>query len=210
MLKADNASLRTDVNKLQRLTGELQKENENMAKDILDLQCRSMRDNIIIHGLSEAPNETYLQPEVLLKSFMKNNLKMVPEQVAVIRFSRVHRLGKAKSDQQRPRPIVAKVTDSKMKSAIMSKGNKLKDTGYSITDQFPAEIMARRRLLYPIMAEARKKSRKTRLVIDKLYIDGNLYRNPRITYWLSGGSDENTFQEALEELPNQQRNTQPH
>ena len=103
VLKADNASLRTDVNNLKRLTGELQKEKENMAKDILDLQCRNMRDNIIIHRLSEAPNCTYcIQPKVL-KSFMENNLKMNPEEAEAIHFSRVHRLGKAKSDQQRPK-----------------------------------------------------------------------------------------------------------
>ena len=125
---------------------------------------------------------------------------MKPEEAGAINFSRVHRLGKVKAGQQKPRPIVAKTTDSKMKMAVMSRGKELKNTIYSISDQYPAEIMDRRRLLYPVMAEARKNKKNARLFMDKLYIDGNLYRNSRITYWLSGG-DENIFHDAQGQLP---------
>ena len=77
-----------------------------------------------------------------------------------------------------------------LKYAVMSKGKELKNSGYSISDQFPAEIMSRRRLLYPILTEARKNKKNARLFMDKLYIDGSLYRDPSITYWLSGGARE--------------------
>ena len=147
VLKADNASLRNDVNNLKRLTDELQHDKVNMTNDILDLQCRSMRDNIIVHGLAEVKNETHQKSEELLKTFLSGNLKMDVNEVEAVHFSRVHRLGKAKADQQRPRPIVAKTIDSKMKYAVMSKGGELKGTNYAISDQFPAEIMRRRRLL---------------------------------------------------------------
>ena len=82
----------------------------------------------------------------------------------------------------------------------MSRGKELKNTSYSISDQYPAEIMGRRRLLYPVMAAARKENKNARLFMDKLYIDGNLYRNSNITFWLSGG-DENIFPDAQEQLP---------
>ncbi len=128
-----------------------------MANSILDLQYRSMRDNIIIHGLAETKNETHQKSEELLKTFLVNELKMKPEDAGAVRFSRVHHLGRTKTDQQRrPPPIVAKVVDSKMKSAVMSRGKELKGSNYSISYQFPLEIMNRRRLLHPIMAEARK------------------------------------------------------
>lgn len=115
-------------------------------------------------------------------------------------FSRVHRLGKARNNQQRPRPIVAKVLDSRMKAAVMSKGRELKNSSFSISDQFPAEIMRRRRLLYPAVVEARKSKRNVRLSVDKLCIDGKPYRNSRITYWLSGG-DDGISHDAQEEVP---------
>ncbi len=76
VLKADNASLRMEVNNLRRLTAELQKDKVNMAKDILDLQCRSMRDNIII--LSDN----------LKMSRMKPKLFAFPESIALEGASR--------------------------------------------------------------------------------------------------------------------------
>ncbi|KAJ8342030.1 hypothetical protein SKAU_G00319580 [Synaphobranchus kaupii] len=156
VLKADNASLRIEVNGLKRQTVEFHEEKVRMANDILDLQCRSMRDNIIIHGVPEKDDETYLKTEEVVKSFLKDELKMRASEAEAIRFSRVHRIGKAKVGQQRSRPIVAKVIDSKMKSSVMAKGRELKGSNYSINDQFPFEILRRRRLLYPIMTEARK------------------------------------------------------
>lgn len=189
VLKADNASLRSDVNKLKRLTEELQQDNTTMANTILDLQCRSMRDNFIVHGLPETPHETYQKSEDLIKVFMSTNLKMHPDEIEAIHFSRVHRLGRPRDDQHRPRPIVAKTTDSKMKYVIMSKGGELRKSKFAISDQFPAEILRRRRLLYPVMAQARKNNKKTRLFIDKLYINGSLFRDRRITDWLSGGDE---------------------
>ncbi|KAJ8375105.1 hypothetical protein SKAU_G00056850 [Synaphobranchus kaupii] len=72
-----------------------------------------------------------------------------------IRFARVHRIGQTKAGKPRSRPVVAKLTDSKMKFAVMGKGRELKGTNFSISDQFPPEIPRRRRLLYPIMTEAR-------------------------------------------------------
>ena len=71
VLKADNASLRVEVNSLKRLTTELQIGKVTMANDMLDLQCRSMRDNIIFHGLPEERKETYQTTERLVKLFMK-------------------------------------------------------------------------------------------------------------------------------------------
>ena len=86
VLKADNASLRTDVNNLKRLTDELKHDKVNMTNDILDLQCRSMRDNIIVHGLAEVKNETHQKSEELLKTFLSGNLKMDVNEVELSTF----------------------------------------------------------------------------------------------------------------------------
>ena len=181
-LKTDNAALRLEVIRLTRLTDDLQREHRNMDNNILDLQCRSMRDNIIFHGLPEQKNKTHQYPEELVKTFLVAKLNIKSEEAASIDFARVHRLGKPKVDANgrvKSRPIVANVTNSKMKSAVMSKGKELKNTTYSITDQFPAEIMDRRRPLYPIMTEARKNKKKARLAVDKLYNQRCALQEPR-------------------------------
>lgn len=72
----------------------------------------------------------------------------------------------------------------------MRKSKELKGISLLITDQYPQEIMNRWRLLYPIMTEARNGNKGTRLVVDKLFIDGQLFRNSDITYWLTGGNEK--------------------
>ena len=119
-LKSDNASLLMEVNELKHKSTKFHDEKAKMAKVILDLQCRSMRDNIIIHGVPERENETYQQSKELAKSFLKDELKMRLNKAEDIRFSIVHRIGRAKAGQQSP--IVAKTVDLKMKFSIMAKG----------------------------------------------------------------------------------------
>ncbi|CAK6984734.1 uncharacterized protein LOC119127540, partial [Scomber scombrus] len=101
VLRQDNTSLRVEVNNLK----ELQK-NDKMSNDILEMQCRSMREN----------------------------LKMDEREVEAIHFSRAHRIGHANASRQKSRPIVAKVHDTKMKMSIMRRGKELRDTNFSISD----------------------------------------------------------------------------
>lgn len=58
---------------------------------------------------------------------------------------------------------------------IIKNSYKLQGTPYGIHEQFPKEIEDKRRLLYPIQKRFRKSGHKTKLVRDKLYIDGKLY-----------------------------------
>lgn len=53
-----------------------------------------------------------------------------------------------------------------------------------MNDQFNDQINERRKILHPIMKEHRQKGKQTSLVVDKLYIDGQLFRDTSITPWL--------------------------
>lgn len=59
----------------------------------------------------------------------------------------------------------------------MSAG-KLRGKPYGISQQFPKEIMETRRKLIPIMKAARDSGKEAYMVVDKLYIDKQLYRDP--------------------------------
>ncbi|KAK7907389.1 hypothetical protein WMY93_016001 [Mugilogobius chulae] len=190
VLKEDNASLRKEVNHLKHLTAQLQYDSITAQNHILDLQCRSMRDNFIIHGLPEQQKETYQTTDKLVKSFFKTNLKMDDDLVQQIHLARAHRLGQQNDKSPRCRPIVAKLLDPRHKATIMGKAKELKGSGLGLSDQFPPEIMRRRKSLQPILAEARAAGKRARLSVDKLYIDGFLYRNSKITYWLTGGDEQ--------------------
>ena len=47
----------------------------------------------------------------------------------------------------------------------------------SIAEQYPQEIQQKRRELLPIMKEARTAGKETKLIRDKLYINGQLFRS---------------------------------
>jgi len=178
-LEQSNTSLQMNVESLNKQMDTIIKENKLMKETILDIQTRSMRDNLIFSGITEnSPDD----PEAMIRDFMQTQLKLQPDTVNQITFHRVHRLG-TRSNKS-PRPIIAKLEHYKHKELIKSKGKELKGTNYGLNDQFPREINNRRKILYPIMKQHRQNNKRANIIVDKLYIDGQLYRDSKITPWL--------------------------
>ena len=75
---------------------------------IIDLQCRSMRENLLFTSIDEpdllGSDELSEDSERVLRTFIRENMKILDE----IEFNRVHQLGKWKSDQLYPIPIIVK------------------------------------------------------------------------------------------------------
>ncbi|KAK0155523.1 hypothetical protein N1851_002112 [Merluccius polli] len=136
-----------------------------------------MRDNLLF---SDIPEQTPDNPKYLIKQFMVTHLKIPADSVQNITFHRVHR----KHSDRGPRPIIAKFEHFEQKELVKSKGRELKGKPFGLNDQFPREINERRKILYPILKENRNNNKRTALVVDKLYIDGQLFRNTKITPWL--------------------------
>ena len=92
-----------------------------------------------------------------------------------IPFERVHRLGRYKPDQEKPRPIIAKFHRFKDRGILrQSARDTLTGTQYGVKEQFPIEVESKRRTLYPIMKKAREnKENKVRMVRDRLFINDN-------------------------------------
>lgn len=178
-LKSQNAILR---NAFETTTGTLEsikKENKIIKESMLDIQSRSMRDNLIFSGIEESAADN---PEALVKSFMTTSLKLSKETVDSIAFARIHRLGKPRGNG--PRPIIAKFERYHQKVLVKSKGRELKGTRFGMNDQFPREINERRKVLYPILKRSRAEGKRATISVDKLFIDGQLYRDQALTPWL--------------------------
>lgn len=180
-LVLENNELKTNVTNLSTQITHLTNDNKIMKETILDLQCLSMRDNLIFSGIP-LPTATPNDPEKAVKEFMQSSLKIPPETVNMITFHRVHRL--TAKDKKRPPPIIAKFEHYKHKELVKSKGKELKDTPFGLNDQFPREIQERRRALLPIMKQLRQEGKRASLSVDKLYVNGTLYRDRNITTWL--------------------------
>lgn len=181
-LMLDNIELKKNASHLSTQVTKLTKENQIMQETILDIQCRSMRDNLIFSGINIPPQNTSDDPEKAIREFMHDSLKLPAATVEEITFHRVHRL--PSKDPKKPPPIIVKFEKYKHKELVKSRGNQLKNTTYGMYDQFPKQIQDRRRKLVPMMKRFREEGKRATLSVDKLYVDGTLYRDPNITTWL--------------------------
>lgn len=160
-LLVENTSVREELSKVKN-------EMESLTRRHIDLQSRSMRDNLIFTGIDEVEEE---DTEKQLTDFTVKELKIETD----IEFHRVHRIGKIKGTK--PRPIVAKFAKYKQrelvrKSApVILRGNRK----YGINKQYPKEINDKRKELYPCYKTAKQNKQKASLIYDKFCIDGKLF-----------------------------------
>ena len=178
--KCDDNSLRitsidSEIDKLKTISKE-EVPLADMKEAILDLQCRSMKNNLVFHGIPEMVSEN---TEETLRKFFKDQLKIDK----FIEIGNTHRFGKKGNydGKQKHRPIVARYIYHKDLRMVLSAGPQLKGTSYGINQQYPPEIEERRRKLYPKLKEAKDNGKRATIIRDKLIIDGKLYVPPKET-----------------------------
>lgn len=185
-LVQENSELKETVKALSAQVKHLTDESKVTEATLLDIQCRSMRENLIFSGI---PRQNPDNPEQILKQFMETSLQLSKDTVEQITFHRVHRIPPPKNQPNLPPPIIAKFEHYKQKELIKSKGKLLKGTAFGMNDQFPKEINRRRKLLVPIMKDFRAKGQHATISVDKLYVEGELYRDRKIMTWLREPTD---------------------
>jgi DNA repair ATPase RecN len=149
----------------------LEETNRKLQDNIIDLKARSMRDNLLFFNISEDENENTTET---IHDILENQMGFEDAKNRV-KIDRSHRLGKPTHPSIRrtkPRPIVAKFNFFQDREFIRKNARKLKGTRIGISEQFPEEIEAIRRNLYPEMKKAKFAAKRVRLTRDKLFIDG--------------------------------------
>lgn len=153
----------------------IKSKQSSVEEKVLDLQCRSMRENLLFTGIPESESidaGDREDSESVLRDFLCNKMNITDD----IKFDRVHRLGRQNYQQNYPRPLIAKFHQYKDRERIRLTAPKvLRGTPYGVREQFPAEIEAVRRTLYPAAKRAREKEQKVRLVRDRLFINDVQY-----------------------------------
>ena len=144
-------------------------EINRLNETVLDLQCRSMKNNLIFAGLTHSPGENCEQK---LRNFIYEQLGLEEH----IEFGNVHRFGRV--GRNGARPIVARFIYYHQRSMVLDNSFRLRRSPFVIHEQFPAKIVERRHALYPVMNEARRQGKRTSMIRDKLYINGESYKPP--------------------------------
>ena len=196
---SDVAKLKCDVSKLRDENKSLKQINTCLGEDVIDLKCRSMRDNLLFFGIKEddvtAPppqhdaqlmtNASHLTQSRGSKEDCTEKVLQFCQSVLhienpgdVLQIDRSHRIGNQTSNKTRPIVVRFKDTNSKLRVKDALRGADLRSTPFNVADQYPTEVLERRKVLVEHMVAARREGKRAVLVRDKLYINNRLFQPP--------------------------------
>ena len=174
-LTQDVDSLEARVSLLEAKVSRNEVINKRQQNEILDLQSRSMKNNVILNfdkGSTNYCNEAEGEDCVaLVKHFLINVLGIQAADRYYIPVA--HRIGYRKSSL--PRAIVAKFPIASELHGVLQQTGRLKNTGHFITKQMPASTRERHQFaLNEYMDKRKSPANKARLTGGKLYMKGKL------------------------------------
>ena len=162
-LKSKQKEIDSLLLKMKNIETEQSKKESNLKAQVLDIQCRSMLDNLIFFGIPEKKEATDEDCVRKILRFIEEQLDMEAASIH-IKLHRAHRMGRFNPTKMRP--IVAKFAYYPDRERVRKSAGKLKNTSYCISQQFPKEIMDKRRKLVPIMKDARAKGKDAYIAVE--------------------------------------------
>ncbi|XP_060566203.1 uncharacterized protein LOC132725137 [Ruditapes philippinarum] len=162
------------VAQLESKVIQFEKERDSLKNEVIYLTSQSMRNNLIFTNITEADDENQHKTERLLRSHLVDKLKVAQDLVADMKFERVHRIGER--SRGKPRNIVAKFVLFKDREFVRRQWKQLQGTQFNMFEQFPKEVIEKRRRLVPKMKEHRNKGDRAWIAYDTLYVNGKAVR----------------------------------
>lgn len=148
----------------------MKKQIKNQEVKITNLEREVRRRNLVFKGVPEKERETIEETmNTTIKICESLGVKLNP----AVDVDEVKRLGRPEADKQRP--VLVKLTATNRKFEILKKAKGLKGSNVWIDEDYSKEIQEERKLLIPILKEARSKGHKAQLKYNKLVIDDKVY-----------------------------------
>ena len=181
----------SDIRQIQTVTNVMEKDLNKLHSRIVAQEQKSMQDNLLFFGIPEGDREN---TEDVLHDFINKNLPSVPRQNQPISVERCHRIGpRNQQNKSKVRPIVAKFSSYKSRELVRRSASDLKNTNFGIREQFPQEVLEKRRILQPKFREARQKNMHAVFRDDTLRIEnkefavnnhGEIYQTSRVFHYI--------------------------
>ena len=172
-LKKDLDEKSVNFKKLESTTAALVRELDIMREKLIVHEQRSMRDNLMFMGIPEV--EGIEDTEDVLHGFIQQKLTSITDK-RPFNFERVHRLGGNKQLGANPRPIIAKFSRFKEREEVRTNARDLKNSSYSIRDQFSMDILQRRKILQTKLHQSREQNLYATLHRDTLRVQDKEYK----------------------------------
>ena len=169
-------SVQAKINNVEQQTVNHELFLKVLAYKSIDIEARSRRCNLVFHGLAEGKNEKLAE---VLRDFMWNELGIDSDDLYIDRYHRLGSLYKAKQRQRTDspkRPIIIAFRDYNDIGRILDAAYMLKGSGYTITKDYPKEIVAARQRLMPRF-KAERQNRHNKVSIEypaKLVVNGRI------------------------------------
>ena len=197
----------------QNFTTETSSANKkiNFLKDkTQDLEDRSRRCNLVIFGVPESNEQQPENCDNIICEILRNNNILDSSDTHEGLLERAHRLGKKKTEQDRPRPIIVCCGSFKDKEYILRNSYKLKGTTYTITEDFSRATLDIRRELVQKGKEAKAKCPQVQSFQIKYKRLLLKYLNPRTNKIFSWSFDVKDTRGSPKwfELPNRNHSNQ--
>ena len=149
------------------------KENQIVYDKLLRLDAYGRKENLKFAGVPENEHESNKQTLAKVRELFVNKFDMTESEANNIRFQRCHRMGP--KFRNKTRDIIMRFAYFPDRENIWENRNKLQGSGIFLNEDFPPEIEKRRSKLYPVYKLSKSKQHKTKLVGDKLIIDGQTF-----------------------------------
>lgn len=171
-----NLELKLELSIMSTKMTRLETQVEKLSGKVTDVQCREMRENIVIQNLEEQARE---DPYQAVMDFLVNVMKVPSEDIwshentgGYITIDVCHRIGKFHPDAKRARPMIVRSDNRRSKNMLMSFCRNLAGTRYSVSDQFPDEVRSRRSAQVDQLKSLRSSGQIAKLSVDKLIVNG--------------------------------------
>ena len=143
---------------------------EKLQDRLIQVESQSRRDNLLIDGIQESDNE---KCEELVIDFFKNKLKL--DDAHKIQIVRCHRVGPKRRTSPKPRSLIVKFHWYGDRMRVWQARRQLQGTATYLNEDFPKEIVDRRRVLRPVLKKAKALGMEAYLSVDPLTVNGNRY-----------------------------------
>ena len=122
-----------------------EKEADALKQKTVDLEDRSRRCNLVFFNIPETKNNEPENCEQLIHNVLDKLDILSNEEVWI---DRAHRLGRKKTQMDKPRPIIAKFCYFKQKDFIIKSASKFRNCEANVSEDFSRETLdVRRKLL---------------------------------------------------------------
>ncbi len=170
-LKQENEVMKKNNEKSMERVEKLKRDNEMMRNKIVDLQARSMQDNLLFFNMPENDKENTTE---MIHDLLENKIG-IEDARSKVKIDRSHRVGCRRVGNNKPRPIVVKFNFHQDREYVRMNAKNLKGMKIGISEQFPEEIESIRKTLYPKLKKAKREGKRAKIIRYKLIIEGQVY-----------------------------------